>query len=38
MGDAIGFIISKMEDGGVLRGLWTITAQNGVGTEVLTPK
>lgn len=38
MGDAIGLIIYKMEDGGVLRGLWTITGQNGVGTEVLTPK
>jgi hypothetical protein len=38
MGDAIGLIIYKMEDGGVLRGLWTITGQNGVGTEILTPK
>jgi hypothetical protein len=38
MGDAIGLIIYKMEDGGVLKGLWTITGKDGVGTEVLTPK
>jgi len=37
MGKDIGLIIYKAAPDGTLRGLWTITGQNGAGTETLTP-
>nr|WP_245429017.1 hypothetical protein [Mesorhizobium sp. WSM3860] len=37
MGREIGLVVYKVEKDGSLHGLWTI-AQNGNGTETLTPK
>jgi hypothetical protein len=33
-----GLIIYKVEDGGVLSGLWSVRGHNGSGTERLTPQ
>ncbi|MFD2184699.1 hypothetical protein [Rhodoplanes azumiensis] len=33
-----GLVMYKVEDGGVLRGLWSVRGQNGSGTETLTPR
>src|SRR5262249_11697450 len=38
MGKSIGLVIYKMQPDGSLKGLWTITGKDGMGTEVLTPK
>jgi hypothetical protein len=38
MGQAVGLVIYKMQPDGSLKGLWTITGKDGIGTEVLTPK
>ena len=38
LGEKVGLIIYEMHDDGTLDGLWTIADQEGVGTEVLTPK
>jgi hypothetical protein len=38
MGQDIGLIIYKIDGNGVMKGLWTITGKDGVGTEILTPK
>jgi hypothetical protein len=38
MGKEIGLVIYKMQPDGSLKGLWTITGKDGMGTEVLTPK
>ncbi len=37
LGDAIGLVVYQIKPDGTLEGLWTISGQNGVGTEVLTP-
>ena len=34
--DAVGLIVYKVKDGGVLEGSWTITGKDGAGTEKLT--
>lgn len=36
LGDAIGLVVYQVKEGGVLDGAWTITGQDGSGTEVLT--
>ncbi|MFD1327311.1 hypothetical protein [Mycoplana ramosa] len=36
--DAIGLVVYEVKPGGVLEGVWTITGQDGSGTEVLTLK
>jgi hypothetical protein len=33
-----GLVIYEVFDNGVMNGLWTITGQPGVGTEILTPQ
>jgi hypothetical protein len=38
LGEKVGLIIYEMHDDGTLDGLWTIADQEGVGTELLTPK
>jgi hypothetical protein len=38
MGNAIGLVIYRVRDDGVLEGLWTIADTEGYGTEVLTPR
>jgi hypothetical protein len=38
LGEKVGLIIYEMNDDGTLDGLWTIADQEGVGTELLTPK
>lgn len=38
LGDAIGLVIYHVMPNGVLDGLWTVAGQEGVGTEVLTPR
>ena len=38
LGDAAGLVIYQIMDDGTLEGLWTISGQEGTGTEVLTPK
>ena len=37
LGDAIGLVVYKVMEDGTLDGLWTIAAQEGSGTEKLTP-
>ncbi len=37
LGGKVGLVIYKAEGGGSLKGIWTVTGLNGVGTEVLTP-
>ena len=34
--DAVGLVVYKVQAGGVLEGVWTITGQDGAGTETLT--
>ena len=34
--DAVGLVVYKVRAGGVLEGVWTITGQDGAGTETLT--
>ncbi|MCF3642513.1 hypothetical protein LXM94_21310 [Rhizobium sp. TRM95111] len=34
--DAVGLVVYKVRDGGVLDGAWTITGKDGAGTETLT--
>jgi hypothetical protein len=36
MNDVIGLVIYQIMDDGTLNGTWTISGQNGSGTEVLT--
>lgn len=36
LGDAVGLVVYKVKDGGVLEGSWTITGKDGAGTEKLT--
>ena len=38
LGKSFGLVVYKVMPDGSLHGLWTITGQNGSGTEVLTPK
>jgi hypothetical protein len=38
MGDAIGIIMYLLNDDGTLDGFWTISGQDGNGTERLTPQ
>jgi hypothetical protein len=38
MGEAIGIIMYHLNDDGSLDGYWTISGQNGNGTERLTPQ
>jgi hypothetical protein len=38
MGDAIGIIMYLLQEDGSLDGYWTISGQNGSGTEKLTPQ
>ena len=38
MGDAVGLVLYRANSDGSLEGLWTIADQDGVGTEVLTPR
>lgn len=38
MGEAIGLVIYSIESDGSLEGLWTVAGQDGVGTEILTPR
>jgi hypothetical protein len=38
MGEAVGLVIYKVQDDGILDGLWTIAGKEGTGTEVLTPE
>ncbi len=37
LGDAFGLVVYEVLDDGTLDGLWTISGQNGNGTEKLTP-
>lgn len=34
--DSVGLIVYKVRAGGVLEGVWTITGEDGAGTETLT--
>ena len=34
--DAVGLVVYKVRAGGVLEGVWTLTGQDGAGTETLT--
>ena len=34
--DAVGLIVYKVRANGVLEGVWTLTGQDGAGTETLT--
>jgi opacity protein-like surface antigen len=36
LGDNVGLIVYEVKDDGVLDGVWTISGENGAGTEVLT--
>ena len=36
-GPQFGLVIYEIKDNGTLEGIWTITGENGAGTEVLTP-
>ncbi|WP_117190873.1 hypothetical protein [Rhizobium terrae] len=36
--DAFGLIVYTVNDDGTLEGAWTISGQNGSGTETLTPR
>ena len=36
LGDAVGLIVYEVKDKGVLDGVWTISGEDGAGTEVLT--
>lgn len=38
MGDAIGLVIYRIRDDGVLDGLWTVADTAGFGTELLIPR
>ena len=38
MGEAIGIIMYLVNDDGSLDGFWTVSGQNGNGTERLTPQ
>ncbi|MEQ1953418.1 hypothetical protein [Mesorhizobium sp. CN2-181] len=38
LGKTFGLVVYKVMPDGSLHGVWTITGQNGSGTEVLTPK
>jgi hypothetical protein len=38
LGDAIGMVIYEVKADGSMEGLWTVTGQNGSGTEKLTPQ
>lgn len=38
LGDKIGMVIYRIQSGGVLDGLWTVSGTDGAGTEVLTPQ
>ena len=38
MGGAIGIIMYRVNDDGSLDGFWTVSGQNGSGTERLTPR
>ena len=37
LGDAIGLVVYKVTENGVLDGIWTIAGKEGNGTEKLTP-
>ena len=38
LNDVVGLIIYKVQDDGVLNGVWTAAGMDGAGTEVLTPQ
>jgi len=38
MGEAIGIIMYRLNEDGSLDGYWTVSGQNGSGTERLTPQ
>lgn len=38
LGDSLGLLIYMIMDDGSMDGIWTITGQDGVGSEVLTPE
>ena len=38
MGSAVGLVIYTIQPDGSLEGLWTVAGQDGVGTEILTPR
>ena len=38
MGDALGLLIYEILEDGSMDGIWTITGQDGTGTETLTPQ
>ena len=38
MGDQIGVIMYMVQEDGSLEGYWTVSGQNGSGTEKLTPQ
>ncbi|MBT9368959.1 hypothetical protein [Rhizobium sp. CSW-27] len=35
LGDSVGLVIYEVKPGGVLDGVWTISGEDGAGTEVL---
>lgn len=38
LGSAVGLVIYEVMDDGSMEGIWTVTGQNGNGTERLTPR
>lgn len=38
LGDAVGLVVYEVKDDGSLEGAWTISGQDGSGTEKLTPQ
>lgn len=38
LGDTLGLLIYEIMEDGSMQGLWTITGQDGTGTETLTPQ
>lgn len=38
LGDSIGLVVYEVRDDGSLEGAWTISGQDGSGTERLTPQ
>ena len=38
LGEALGLLIYEIVEDGSMEGIWTITGQDGTGTETLTPQ
>jgi hypothetical protein len=38
LGDAVGLLVYEIMEDGSMDGIWTVTGQDGTGTEILTPQ